>query len=151
MTQPILLEEELTNSIIGGFYEVYRNLGHGLLEQLHLVALEKELRARGHTVVREFTIRIMYKGKAIGYQRLDMVVDDRVVIEAKSSEQLPQAAKRQLYNYLRCTNLEVGLLLHFGPRPGFYRFICENRLKPHGLISVKSVSSVRSASPPVDG
>ena len=71
----------------------------------------------------------MYKGEPIGWQRLDMVVDDLLIIEAKATRQLHESAERQLNTYLRATNLEVGLLLHFGPEPRFFRQVYENRLK----------------------
>jgi len=121
-----LLEEQLTHSIIGAFYEVYNALGFGFLEQLYVSALERELLARGHRASRELSVNVMYKGALLGSQRLDLVVDDRVVIEAKSSELLPPFAPRQLYNYLHATNLEVGLLLHFGPKARFIRVVCSN-------------------------
>jgi recombinational DNA repair protein (RecF pathway) len=89
----------------------------------------------------------MYKGERLGAQRLDMVVDDLVVVEAKSTALLAENASRQLYNYLRCTTFEVGLLIHFGPKPLFSRCICENRFKPQHVESVKSASSVPSVSP----
>jgi GxxExxY protein len=144
-----LLHEELTYSVIGAFFEVYNILGFGYLEQLYLAALERELRSRGHRVARELGVRVMYKGEELGSQRLDMVVDDVLVVEAKSTQDLVKIAPRQLYNYLRATNLEVGLLLHFGPEPVFYRILCENELKPSQEGSGASVSSVRSA-PPFD-
>ena len=124
-----LLHEQLTRSVIGAFYEVYNTFKHGLLESLYLAALERELRARGHRVSRECAVRVMYKGEEIGWQRLDMVVDDLLIVEAKSTSVLHESAARQLYTYLRATNLEVGLLLHFGPRAQFFRLIYENRLK----------------------
>ena len=55
---------------------------------------------------------------------MDMVVDERLLVETKSTEVLPKIASRQVYNYLRATGLEVGLLLHFGPEPAFHRIIC---------------------------
>jgi GxxExxY protein len=94
--------------------------------------LERELRKRGHRVVRELSVRVAYKGEELGAQRLDMVVDDVLVIEAKSTHTLHPSASRQLYNYLRATNLELGLLLHFGPRPQFYRVFCENTFRRRG-------------------
>jgi GxxExxY protein len=121
-----LLHEELTHSVIAAFYEVYNTLGSGFLEGLYLTALERELLKRGHKVSRELAVRVTYKGEELGSQRLDMVVDDVLVIEAKSTHALHPSASRQLYNYLRATNLELGLLLHFGPKPQFYRVICEN-------------------------
>jgi GxxExxY protein len=124
-----LLHAELTQSVIGAFYEVYNTFKHGLLESLYLAALERELRARGHRVARECAVRVMYKGEEIGWQRLDMVVDDVLIVEAKSTSVLHESAARQLYTYLRVTNLEVGLLLHFGPKAQFFRLVYENRLK----------------------
>ena len=137
-----LVQEQLTRSIIGAFYEVYNTLGHGFLEHLYVAALERELLARGHRVARELGVRIMYKGEELGVQRLDLVVDRAVVVEVKSTSSLDKVAPRQLYNYLHATNLEVGLLLHFGPHPKFYRVLCENDLEARAVRSVASVPSV---------
>ena len=63
----------------------------------------------------------MYKVKELAYQRLDMIVDDILIVKVKSTAELHRGANRQVYNYLRATNLEVGLLLHFGPEPKLYR------------------------------
>jgi GxxExxY protein len=118
-----LIDEPLTRSVIGAFYEVYNVLGFGLLEQLYAAALERELRARGHRVAREVAVRVVYKGEVIGTQRLDMLVDGRLVVETKSTRVLHPIGARQLRNYLHATRLEVGLLLHFGPEPRFYRVV----------------------------
>lgn len=147
MTRRPLLHEEITNTVIGCFFEVYNNMGHGALESLHLAALEREIRNSGHRVTRELKVRVMYKGEEIGMQRLDMVVDDVVVIEAKSSEDLPKIAHRQLFNYLRITNLEVGLLLHFGVDPRFYRVYCEQGRKPWRTSRLERRRSPRHADP----
>jgi len=122
-----LIEEALTRSVIGAFFEVYNTLGFGFLEHLYVMALERELIARGHRVARELWARVLYKGDELGIQRIDMIVDDRLVVETKATSKLPEYAARQLYNYLRATNLEVGLLLHFGPKASFYREICPNK------------------------
>lgn len=116
-----LIHEPLTRSVIGAFYEVYNALGFGFLEHIYILALERELRARGHQVRREVGVCVMYKGEELGYQRLDMIVDDVLVIEVKSTVELHKGANRQVYNNLRATNLEVGLLLHFGPEPKVHR------------------------------
>jgi GxxExxY protein len=116
-----LIEEQLTESVIGAFYEVYNTLGFGFLEQVYMMALERELRSRGHAVAREVYVVVSYKGEELCRQRIDMIVDDRLIIETKSTELLHKAAIRQVYNYLRATRLQVGLLLHFGPMPAFYR------------------------------
>src|SRR5688500_639369 len=104
----------LTRSIIAAFFAVYNTLGFGFLESVYAAALEKELIKRGFTVAREVAIQIWYDGDPIAWQRLDMVVEGRVVIEIKSSAVLPQSSSRQLYNYLKASRLRVGLLLHFG-------------------------------------
>jgi GxxExxY protein len=123
MARVKLIEGKLTHSVIGAFFEVYNTLGYGFLEHLYVRAVEEELRARGHRVAREVAVRVMYKEIVLGVQRLDLIVDDTLVVEVKASSELHQAASRQLYNYLRATNLRVGLLLHFGPEPIFHRII----------------------------
>lgn len=116
-----LIEEPLTRSVIGAFFEVYNALGFGFLESTYIRALERELKSRGHFVAREVAIQIAYKGEYLCTQRLDMVVENNLVVEVKSTQLLHPVALRQVYNYLKGTNLEVGLLLHFGPEPKFYR------------------------------
>ena len=152
MARVKLIEERLTHSAIGAFFDVYNTLGYGFLEHLYVRAMEEELRARGHRVAREVAVRVQYKEINLGIQRLDLVVDDALIIEAKASSELHKAASRQLYNYLHATNLKVGLLLHFGPRPNFYRMICPTkRIDPkHQPGSEASVfkSSVSVASYP---
>ena len=126
----ILIEEQLTRSVIGAFYAVHRALGFGFLEHVYANALDVELRARGHEVSREFGVTIYYGGVEVAHQRLDMVVDERVVLEIKATEALRQDATRQLFNYLRATRLEVGLLLHFGRSAKFRRVFCDIDHKP---------------------
>ena len=118
-----LLEERLTHSVIGAFYQVYNALGFGFLEHVYALALERELRDRGHHVRREVYVPVLYKGEELAKQRIDMLVDDRLVVEAKSTKELHRTAQRQVYDYLCATRLEVGLLLHFGPEPAFYRLV----------------------------
>jgi GxxExxY protein len=145
----MLIEEELTHSVIGAFYEVYNILGFGFLEHLYVMALERELRDRGHHVAREVAVRVLYKGAELGTQRIDMIVDHRLLIETKSTPELHQGASRQVYNYLRATDLEVGLLLHFGPRPKFYRTIFHHNMRaaagPEPLSAVDPPDSSNSS------
>jgi GxxExxY protein len=116
-----ILHERLTYSVIGAFYEVYNILGFGFLERIYKRALEIELIARGHRVAREVDVRVTYKGHDIGWQRLDFVVDEVLVVEAKSTRMLDPDATRQLFNYLTATELRTGLLLHFGSKANVYR------------------------------
>jgi GxxExxY protein len=124
-----LYEGKLTHSVIGAFYEVHNNLGFGFLERFYVMALERELLQRGHRVAREVSVNVFYKGQELGSQRLDLIVNERLVIETKAASELHKSATRQLYNYLKATNLELGLLLHFGPEAKFYRVICRNERK----------------------
>ena len=125
MSKRDLFEEPLTRSVIGAFYDVYNTLGYGFLEHLYVSALERELSWRGYQVGREVNVPVVYKGFDLGKQRLDLIVNGTLVVEVKSSHDLPVIASRQLYNYLRATNLRLGLLLHFGPKPRFYRVFRE--------------------------
>ena len=124
-----LFEGKLTQSVIGAFYEGYNNLGFGFLERFYVAALQRELLRRGHRVAREVSVHVLYKGEKLGSQRLDLIVDERLVIETKAAWEVHKSATRQLYNYLKATNLELGLVLHFGPDPKFYRVICRNQRK----------------------
>src|SRR5438105_4156700 len=97
------LEEELTYAVIGAGFEVYNTLGFGFLEHVYIMGLERELLARGHRVGREVGVAVMYKGEELATQRLDMVVDDKLIVEVKGTTTLPPEASRQLFNYLRAT------------------------------------------------
>ena len=115
MKRHTLIQEELTRSVIGAFYEVYNTLGFGFKEHIYSLALERELRSRGHRVGREVSVIVFYKGDELGRQRIDLIVDETLVVEIKSTFDLRHGARDQVYNYLHATRLEVGLLLHFGP------------------------------------
>jgi len=126
MTRLRLVHEQLTHSVIGAFFEVYHTLGFGFLEHVYVASLNRELRDRGHKVDREVSVPVWYKDEEVARQRLDMIVDGMLVVEIKSSRTLHEGAVRQVENYLKATDLEVGLLLHFGPRPRFYRAVWTN-------------------------
>jgi GxxExxY protein len=116
-----LLHEPITRSSIGAFYYVFNKLGSGLLESVYAAALTKVLRARGHIVEREVPVEVWFEGEPIARQRIDLLVDRKVIVEIKSGDRLSTSARLQLANYLSATGIEVGLLLHFGPRPMFLR------------------------------
>ncbi|MDE3173140.1 MAG: GxxExxY protein [Gemmatimonadota bacterium] len=124
-----LLHAELTRSVIGGFFQVHRELGFGFREHIYALALERELSQRGHEVAREVHTLVYFRGKPLARQTLDMVVDEKLVLEIKTGERPPPGGTAQLFGYLCATDLELGLLLYFGPEPKFYRVIFENRLK----------------------
>jgi GxxExxY protein len=117
----ILANEQITRSIIGAFYFVYNTLGYGFVERVYCAALERELIRRGHTVAREVNIPIFFCGEIVAYQRIDMLVDDKIIVECKVVDQPAPVWERQLYNYLRATRREVGLLLYFTYKPKIRR------------------------------
>jgi GxxExxY protein len=119
--QTHLIERELVHSIVNAFHTVYNYYDFGLTEPLYCGALEYELTDRGHTVAREVAVDVDYKDRHVGWQRIDLIVDNKIVVEVKATEALPKYAKRQLLCYLRVTTCQVGLVLHFGPEPKFYR------------------------------
>jgi GxxExxY protein len=123
MTHGVLLERETTHHVIGAFFEVYNTLGFGFLESVYREALERELIRRARIVQKEVVVPVWYKGEVISKQRVDLIVDDKVLVEIKSTEVPAPTAPRQLLNYLRATSFEVGLLLHFGPKPRFSRIV----------------------------
>lgn len=94
MTRSEMLEESLTRSAIGAFFEVYNTLGFGFPEHVYVRALEYELLNRGHTVGREQNVVVMYKGFEIARPRLDLIVADKLIIETKSTYELHPAATR---------------------------------------------------------
>ncbi len=130
MTKHELIEEALTHSVIGAFFEVYNKLGFGFLESVYVTALQHELMARGHRVAREVSFQISYKGHVLGIQRIDMIIDEKLIVETKSTQELNKAAARQVFSYLQASHLRVGLLLHFGPEPRFYRFLSRDTRNP---------------------
>jgi GxxExxY protein len=124
-----LLCEAITGAVIGSFRDVHRELGFGYRERIYGLAMERDLTAKGHQVDREVAVMVYFRGEPLARQVLDMIIDERVVVEMKATERLHPHASHQLFSYLCATQLEVGLLLHFGHEPKVHRMICENHLK----------------------
>ena len=118
-----LPEWELCGRIIGAFYETYNVLGFGFLELVYRNALRHELEDRGMHVENEKCVDVYYKGRRAGLYRLDLLVEGRVAVELKATAALGPADKRQLINYLRAGTLDVGLLLHYGPKAVHVRVV----------------------------
>ena len=118
---PEIIEGERVRSIVRAFFDVCDYYGYGLAESVYAGAMECALIERGHQVAREVSISVSYKDRHVAWQRLDMIVDERIIVELKATEALPAYADRQLVNYLRVSSFEVGVLLHFGPKPKFHR------------------------------
>ena len=121
-----MIHEETTSKIIGIFYTVYNTLGHGLLEKVYENALAIELRKQGMLTEQQKRIEVFYDGQRVGDYYADIVVDGCVILELKAADAIAPEHEAQLINYLKGTDIEVGLLLNFGPRPSFVRRILTN-------------------------
>ena len=124
-----LKHRELTEKIIGVFYDVYNELGHGFLESIYEQALAIALVQAGMKVERQVAVSVWFRGQQIGDFRADMRVDGKVLLELKAARAIDEAHEKQLLNYLRATDIEVGLLLNFGVKPQFRRLAYENERK----------------------
>ena len=109
-----LKHRALTEKIIGIFYDVYNELGHGFIESVYEKALEFALSQNGISVQRQIDIAVWFRGKSVGQFSADMLVEECVLLELKACRALDSAHEAQLLNYLRATEIEVGLLLNFG-------------------------------------
>ena len=105
---------KLTEQIIGAAIEVHKILGPGLLESIYESALCYEFKLRNIPFKCQFEVNVIYKGQQLGGQKVDILVDDRVVIELKSVKSLPDVATAQTLSYLKATGLSRALLLNFG-------------------------------------
>jgi len=123
---PRLLHSELTEKVIGIFFDVYNHLGFGFLESVYQNAMAIELSEAGLKVSCQPAINVWYKGHQIGQFRADLVVNDVLLLELKTAKTIEVAYSKQTLNYLRATEIEVALILNFGPTPQFKRLYFEN-------------------------
>ena len=110
--------QDLTGEIIEAFIHVHHTLGYGFLESPYRKALAVELRRRGIAIEQLVRYDLVYRGVAIGVYEADLVVERLVIVETKTGLVLDPVAQAQVLNYLKASRLTVGLVLHFGPRPG---------------------------------
>jgi len=118
--------DPLTERIIGCAIEVHRILGPGLLESAYVEALSLELEVAGLRVARQVPVKLNYKGRCLGEYRIDILIEDVVVVEAKAVERYAPVHQAQLLTYLRLTGKRVGLLINFNRpvvREGIKRMI----------------------------
>jgi GxxExxY protein len=116
----------LTEKIIGCAIEVHRQLGSGLLEATYESALCVELEAVGLHFKRQVNYPIEYKGRVIGDYRLDLIVEDKVIVEVKSVERFDPVFEAQVLTYLKVTGIKIGVLINFNSRllrDGIKRYI----------------------------
>jgi len=124
--EDIMKINQLTERIIGCAIEVHRQLGPGLLESIYESALGVELELAGLKYVRQAVVPVVYKGRSLGEHRIDLIVEDTVIIEIKSVERFDPVFEAQILTYLKLTNKKIGLLINFNTRllkDGINRFI----------------------------
>ena len=120
------LHSEITDKIIKAFYKVYNELGFGFLENVYENALYLELVQMKLKCEKQKPIAVYYQDKVVGKYFADIIVENKVILELKATESLREEHEYQLINYLKATDIEVGLLLNFGKKPRFKRKIFSN-------------------------
>ena len=124
-----LLACDITRVAIRAFYKTYNELGPGFPEFVTRTALAIAIRDEGLAAREEASLPVWFRGHRIVTFKADLVVAEKVIVEVKVGKEVEPFHRAQLKNYLKATDLEVGLLLHFGPEPRFYRLIFENGRK----------------------
>jgi len=124
-----LLHKDLTDRILKAYFDVYNELGYGFLEKVYQNALFIELKSRGFKVDAQKQIKVNYKTYEVGEYYADLIVNNLVILELKAADFMANEFEAQLINYLRGTNIEVGLLFNFGKKPEFIRKVYENKRK----------------------
>jgi GxxExxY protein len=127
-----MLHEELTNKIIKAFYTVYNTLGYGFLEKVYENAMLIELRKMNLNCSNQLPIKVYYDEQKVGDYYADIIVEDLIIVELKAMECIAEEHEYQLINYLKATEIEIGLLLNFGEKPAFKRKIFTNDRKGTG-------------------
>ncbi len=126
-----MLHQQTTKEIIDAFYTVYNKMGYGFLEKVYENCLLIELRKGGITCYQQKQIHVYYDEEEVGEYYADILVANKVIIELKAAEAICEEHENQLINYLKATDIEVGLLLNFGKNPEFKRKIFTNDRKEH--------------------
>src|ERR1700739_1832071 len=116
---------ELTERLIGIFFNLYNELGHGFLESVYEQAFSVVLAENNLFFQRQLALPVWFHGSQITEFRADLLVDNKVLIELKTGRAVEPAWEKQLLNYLRATDIEVGLLFNFGPSAQFRRYVLE--------------------------
>ena len=122
-----MTENEISYKIVGAVYKVYNELGPGLLESVYEMALCYQLRKDGLNVQRQVKLDVVYDGHILPSDfRLDLLVEDKVIVELKSTLEMKEVFKKQLLTYLRISHKKLGLLVNFNTinlRDGMFRIV----------------------------
>jgi GxxExxY protein len=128
-TENKYLHQEITEKIISAYYNVYNFLGFGFLEKVYENSIEIELKKFGLEVEKQYPVSVYYDNIEVGKYFADIIVEQKVIVELKATEELCREHELQLINYLKATDFEIGLLLNFGKKADFKRKIFSNKLK----------------------
>ena len=109
-----LLHKQLTYKLIGIFYRIHSTLGCGFPERIYQRAIELELKRENIPYGKQKEFKVSYNGIEVGYSRLDLIIDNKIIVELKAIERLPKVHKEQLISQLKASPYEVGLLVNFG-------------------------------------
>ena len=124
-----LLHKEISEKIIKCYYKVYNTLGYGFLERVYEKALAIELSKAGFEVKCQFPINVFYNNEIVGEYYADLLVNDIIILELKAASTISEEHECQLVNYLKATNIELGLLMNFGKEADYKRKIFMNKYK----------------------
>jgi GxxExxY protein len=142
MSGEVLKHADLTEKIIGVFYDVYNKLGYGFLECIYEESLAIALHEAGLTANRQIPLPVWFRGHKVGELRADVLVENSVLLELKSARSSDPTHEAQLLHYLKSTEIEVGMLLNFGSRPQFRGLFSDNERKKIRGNPWKSVAEV---------
>jgi GxxExxY protein len=118
-----LVHQEATGRLLAAFFAVYRELGYGFAEAVYTRALHVELAFRGVDVQSDIPMAVYFKGRKVGAFTADFLLEGKVLASVRTGPSLSESDRAQLLNYMRCSRAEVGMLLHFGPRADFQRYL----------------------------
>jgi len=124
-----LLHKEITSKIIQAFYKVYNTLGYGFLEKVYENAMRIELGKSGIRVEQQKNIKVYYDSEQVGDYYADLLIENLIIVELKAAETICDEHETQLLNYLKATDIEVGLLINFGKIAEIKRKIFLNKNK----------------------
>lgn len=124
-----LKHADLTEKLVGIFFNIHNELGHGFLESVYEQAFSVVLAENNIFFQRQMAVPVWFHDQQIGEFRADLLVDRKVLVELKTGRDIEPAWEKQLLNYLRATDVEVGLLFNFGPNAQFKRYAFENDRK----------------------
>jgi GxxExxY protein len=130
----MIIEKELSYTIVGAALEVHNELGFGFHESVYVRSMAVVLAHRGLHVQRELPIVVLFRGVEVGNHRLDLLVERRIIVEIKSMQLVPQLFHKQVRNYLVATDKELGLLINFGESVETHRILRPCPARHRGVI-----------------